>query len=498
MKKLLVYIITACCLLGEKVLLLPLSSSNLKDERVIAEAMFEKSLIGSASFTIVQNPELMYLFENKEESLLTSFKMRKAEREILKSGISLISVASLSKLTNTYFLSLKTLNNSFEILNSCLTTFTNLSLLEYHICEVLSQKPYYISNNFAIKQTGNEKPKEKIITNMVEEININTIEKVPETNREASKPNVVAYYVSVSTGKDSEVGTNSARPLKTIQRAIHLSKNQAGVVIYVAEGLYTPGVGLNRNDKFYHYSGVLVSRSSISISGGWNKSFTKRGSYSVLDGKRELGRGIFITNAYGVLLEGFHIKNMFFNDGSGRGSLNGAGLCVINSKYITISNCFLTTNEGGSKGGGIYFDGEESSVYLHSVGNRLSAYGWLYGAGMYVSGDKNYFKVTLNSNLAAPDDGGRASSGGGLYLGGEYNEVEGLIMGNLCRSPQGFSYGAGVFLGEGSGNTVKATVINNWCVGTSIKGGGVFESKESENAIVSGIVRNNRPDNFSR
>ena len=99
-----------------------------------------------------------------------------------------------------------------------------------------------------------------------------------------------AFYVAVN-GSDSNNCKTPATPCATINAA--LGKAPSGDTIYVASGEYTDsGDAVATFDK------------SITLSGGWNASFTVQDGFSTINGE-EIRSGILVGAGADVFIERF-------------------------------------------------------------------------------------------------------------------------------------------------------------------------------------------------
>jgi len=142
------------------------------------------------------------------------------------------------------------------------------------------------------------------------------------------------WYVA-TTGNDlsNSCATTSA-PCATINGAI--GKAASGDTILVAIGTYT-GSGTE----------VVLINKNITLSGGWNASFTTQSGFSIIDGQGA-GRSVTVNSTVSATIERSIIQN---------GSTMQGGGIYITIGTLTLNNSIIRNNIatwGG--GGGIYID----------------------------------------------------------------------------------------------------------------------------------------------
>lgn len=165
------------------------------------------------------------------------------------------------------------------------------------------------------------------------------------------------WYVA-TTGNDSNSCTATYSPCLTIDGAI--AKAGAGDTIKVASGTYTNTTG-----------NVVTISKGLSLSGGWDDTFTLQNGASIIDGGG-VRNGILASATGAVVVERFVVQNSFTGADSGGiyvygGSFTlknssvinndggqGAGIFAINNATLTILNSTISNNMATSSGGGIY------------------------------------------------------------------------------------------------------------------------------------------------
>ncbi|MBI4977380.1 MAG: right-handed parallel beta-helix repeat-containing protein [Spirochaetes bacterium] len=178
----------------------------------------------------------------------------------------------------------------------------------------------------------------------------------------------VVVYASL-TGSDANTGTNASAPLKTLQNAVTAARIYGSIAVRCAKGQYTPGNGLNSGmDGLY----LTNTAAGITLTGGWENDFSLRyaSNHSILDGGLAGYRVVTVSNAHGVALNGFTVKN-----GS---NADGGGIAVIATVHFMLTNCSVVSNHAGN-GGGIFIS-NASNVHIassrfisNSAGNKGAA-----------------------------------------------------------------------------------------------------------------------------
>lgn len=302
----------------------------------------------------------------------------------------------------------------------------------------------------------------------------------------------VSVYVATN-GSDENPGTK-ALPFRTIEVAIDKAVVFGVRVIKVAEGVYTPGNGLNTG-----FSGVAVKHHDVKLIGGYDQSFSSIVGYSVLDGQRKVQAVIEVRNASNVLIENFVVSgatNREKNDKNGGGIYlnksdgstirnvissnnlvgNGAGMCIIGNRNRILDSKIIRNS--GENGGGIYLIGNFNEISEVSVQSNSAS---IWGGGILIGGVSNVVKnsdVSFNSSR----------EGGGIYIDkGIANQVLDTTIGfNNAQNS-----GGGVFVNVGNANFVRATIKNN----TSRDGGGVYGFRTASLVVQSSILENSATRN---
>jgi hypothetical protein len=181
------------------------------------------------------------------------------------------------------------------------------------------------------------------------------------------------WYVA-TTGDDSNDCSSSGTPCATINGAI--AKAAAGDTILVAEGIYF-GTGIE----------VVLIDKSITLSGGWDASFSSQSSNSTIDGENAR-RGITIKSGITAFIDNFIIQH-------GYHSTHGGG--INNLGALTLSNSSLISNISGWMGGGILNGGTLTADHIIVTKNQAGmpcCSGGGGGGGIDNNGD-----MTINNSL---------------------------------------------------------------------------------------------------
>jgi PKD domain-containing protein len=213
-----------------------------------------------------------------------------------------------------------------------------------------------------------------------------------------------SWYVTPA-GDDSNDCLSPGNACGTINGAI--AKASAGDAINVAIGIYT-GTG----------SEVVLIDRDVTLSGGWDLSFTTQSGFSSIDGQKSM-RGVMVNSGVTASLEHFIIKNGFILDYGGGIYSNG---------NLTLSKSSIHSNSIGnySYGGGIFFNGDVLTINNTTVSNN-SAGG--NGGGVFSSSSSS--TVTINNSTISNN------KGGGVFNNGTFNLKNTIISGNTVEDCNG-------------------------------------------------------------
>jgi hypothetical protein len=205
-------------------------------------------------------------------------------------------------------------------------------------------------------------------------------------------------------GLDANDCLSPATPCATINAAI--GKSASGDTVYVAIGPYA-GTG----DEV-----VRLDR-SLTLSGGWNSTFTTQSGTSEIDGGTAR-RGVTVSGAVTATVERFVIRRGHPFGDAGGAVRNGA------NSTLTLNGCTLSDNEAPQGGGGAA-NPTGGTLILNACtisGNR---------SGNAGGGITNEGAVTMNTSRLR---GNSANQGGGIYNGafGNVNLIDSVIGENTA------------------------------------------------------------------
>jgi hypothetical protein len=235
------------------------------------------------------------------------------------------------------------------------------------------------------------------------------------------------WYVAPG-GDDGNSCQSPSAPCETINGAI--GKASGGDTIYVALGTYTP-LG----------DGWMGIEKDITLSGGWDGTFTTQDGTSTIDGEgagNRIGVGSNVTvlidrftmqndagiNNYGVLT----LTNNILRDNT---SAVGGGIWAAENTSTTVIDSQIYGNEAEEDGGGIhifnYCDLNSDLTLIRSwvVGNAVTDGG---GGGIKIDecGSATIENSIIAGNYASGDGGGIRVRGSGPY-----QIINSNIIGNL-------------------------------------------------------------------
>ncbi|MBN2002043.1 MAG: DUF11 domain-containing protein [Anaerolineae bacterium] len=231
------------------------------------------------------------------------------------------------------------------------------------------------------------------------------------------------WYVAPG-GNDNNNCLSSTTACATINGALDKPDFIAGDTILVATGVYT-GTG----DQ------VALLNKSVTLSGGWDASFTAQDGTSTIDGEGAR-RGIRVETIIGpistVIIERFVVQNCSCQCfGSG---ISNEGFLTLN--YSTIKNNVTVVDSGN--GGGISNSGSTSELTLNNStvsGNIAEGGGGIDGNGIIVLNNS-----TVSGNTA------RGGCGGISFSGGTYQSMtlnNSTVSGNVSENIGGICSNGG-------------------------------------------------------
>lgn len=321
--------------------------------------------------------------------------------------------------------------------------------------------------------------------------------------------NTAVSSIFVSTnGNDANLGTKTS-PFATVQKGVDEAVSSGRTNVYLSQGVYTPGNGLNGS-----MNGVNISNNGIHLSGGWNLAFTANSGVTVLDASRILYHVIRGAGATNIVIDHLIVSNAVAN-GSGENSdgagiyftnvhnsiiecdvvsnyalKNGAGICVMNGTGNSISGTIMW-NISDNAGGGVYVSGDSNTI--GGIVDWNSVWGPVGGGGIYLAGNSNTISCTrLSINETSAD-------GAGAFVVGDYNLISSMYI--YCNINGGYNGGGGVYLiGNNNVFSGKSWVNHshlhndgNLSYGGGC-GGGLFVS--GNNNVINGDLDNNEAEGF--
>lgn len=277
----------------------------------------------------------------------------------------------------------------------------------------------------------------------------------------------VSLYIYVSKSGDDNNDGSKDKPLFSIHKAIQkayqsLSSTNGNVEIYVEEGVYKVGDGLDSTGTLF------ITNYNISLKGGWNSDFSSVSSVSIIDLTNTSKQGMVIRNVNDIEISGFQILN------GKTFSSQGGGMYLKSVSNILITN-LLVSNNVSMGGGGMYVESMvNSKVYAVLVDN--DAFG--PGGGMFITNSSgNEFYISSFGNFSS-------SYGGGIHLVNSSNNLFDVILTNNQSS-----YGGGISVvgNRSKGNNISGNISLN----SSSYGGGIYISSVGENNYFSGVIQGN-------
>jgi len=239
--------------------------------------------------------------------------------------------------------------------------------------------------------------------------------------------NTSSWYVS-TTGNDTNSCLATGDPCQTINGAI--GKAAPGDTILIATGTYT-GTG----------TAVIFLQKAMTISGGWDITFTTQSGFSVIDGQNAR-RGAYTDGT--VTLDHFIIRN---GNGGNAGGIDNVGVLTLNSSTVTantrgginsrgiltLNNSTVTGNTTTWHGGGVFLDGYGSQLTLIAQNTTIANNSAESGGGLY--SNSPYHTITLRNTIVANN----SSTTSGPDCAGTISTSDHNIIGNTggCTATAG-------------------------------------------------------------
>ena len=243
----------------------------------------------------------------------------------------------------------------------------------------------------------------------------------------------------------------------------------SGTEIWVAHGVYTPGVAM---------TATFQLKSGVAFYGGFAMTETERdqrnwqANLTVLSGDIDgndttdpnsvvtATQNIHGNNAYHVvngsganataILDGFTVTAGNANgDGYHFPTYLGGGM-YISSGSPTVQNISFTGNKAANSGGGMSNEGDPALSHLIFTNNTSPN----TGGGLSASGNPILTDVDFNGNEAVV--------GGGFYVSGSYNHVtifQARFTSNRAYSGGSYTHGGGMYTNMGTGSSLTMTNV---------------------------------------
>ena len=291
------------------------------------------------------------------------------------------------------------------------------------------------------------------------------------------------YGVFVATnGSDTNSGTNLAFPLRTFGAAISNALINNLTNIYVAEGTYKPGSGLNGATR-----GLVITNSGLHFSGGWDSNFSSITGYSVLDGNFSLDHVVYVKNVSNMTFQGMIVRNGYAI-GNDAANTNGAGMYMTNIHACLFTNLIVCSNYSLADGGGIWFCGNSNVFSADILSNYANYSGIYYGFGGGIFTGLGSYHNTFSGEFSY----NTALGGGGIFLGTNTgnNRITCVLQHNIAYA---LCDGAGIALYYSQANSDKGMIHSNvtvYAAGPPCFAGGVFVTNGSFNKIEGSICSN--------
>ena len=159
---------------------------------------------------------------------------------------------------------------------------------------------------------------------------------------EVTTNDLYAVFVSLS-GSDTNPGTKLL-PVQTIQTAVNIVAAHGEGYVCVAQGIYTPGSGLNANG-----SGVVITNNNVHLVGGYSGDFSARSALSDLRGTNGLTHIIECRGTSNLTIDGFIVRE---GNANGPGESNTAGgVFLLGITNSSMNDVVIYGNNAGNSGG---------------------------------------------------------------------------------------------------------------------------------------------------
>lgn len=261
-----------------------------------------------------------------------------------------------------------------------------------------------------------------------------------------------AILVSGSGSTVSVKDVTFAGNLASNGAAIGLNKNKTALVLdsctfmYNHANDYGGAIGNNDTGNSITMNGCTISNNSADYGGG---IYDDDGNVSIVVNNSTIKENTVSDNGGGVYLNEedsrLTMKNSHID--SNTAAKYGGGICTNDDNVVISLDANSTISKNTAKkndGGGIYLDGEKSSVRGGSISENTAG---SHGGGIYLNNDDSSVNGTVLSDNTAVKDGGA------IYLQEENCTISGCtISGNTARN------GGGILDYNGD-NTLSGTSI---------------------------------------
>ena len=226
------------------------------------------------------------------------------------------------------------------------------------------------------------------------------------------------------------------------------NRASSGETLYIQSGTYNSQA-----------SSVATITKSVSLSGGWDASFSTQNGFSVIDGEGTR-RGVLINDVLlKVTIDHFIVQNGI-SPSSGQG---GGG--ILNTGTLVLNNSVIRFNDDVA----VYSSGPKLSISNSSISHNTNTYHSRIsqGAGLYITGTVDINNTTIANNVIDP-----IITGGNTYP----------------------SYGGGIYVTGGNITINNSTIANN----SSFNGGGIYHSSGiiiiNNSILANNAASNSAPD----
>jgi parallel beta-helix repeat protein len=287
-------------------------------------------------------------------------------------------------------------------------------------------------------------------------------------------------FVSVKRGNDSNDGS-AERPVKTIIIGMNKAAASNKYNVFVEEGLYTDGNGLD-GSGFY---GVLIDNTNynnITLTGGWvslgKYYYCYQNGTTILDAQNIVNHNTIDINGTAAN----HITNVTIDRFTltGGNCSNGSGFYMYYADNCRIINCIIKNNAAVTSGGGIYFSHSNNCIVKDCIieSNKADQAGGIYISdsinlqiiNCYISNNitnnsgggisfTNSSAIIMNCNL----ESNVSLTGDGIYIGSGCSYIK--ISNNFIQKNGNSSNSSSIYIGTSP--TLLLNITGNYFIGPS-------------------------------